>query len=756
MNRLNSINRINRLNGPPKQGGQSWSSYWKPLSLFFLDGTIIEDEGSYYFKDASTNGRNFLITGYDFVVRVGFPYKSKATISAPAGDAVLIAADINNFLYDAGGTPNEIPVVSLFQDIDYEHTIFCQHSPQILNENGSELFEPRVLSVFMAADTLSASDLIKAQVEFDVPTEVTTNVRWVSKAGNDSTGNGSKANPWLTFAKADASATAGDTVYIKTGVYDESSGALPGTFYATKGLKYNAIGGVIMTSTGANYVMYTAGAVTYEFKGIIFDAEAGKNVGINCYAPNVSNSTFERCLIKRYSQTAYAGAVTHTTSFKNCVVIGNAAEGTQKFVVGINTLDTCLINNSTIWAYANNSFLNVRVAENKFTLCDIRNEITIVGGEFNHASQGFSDANSSVASNIDCKYATFTHHDVTGVTPLSINCSQNASTTAIVSYCNFTSTVNKANGRFVILKGATTIERNICNDTNTELFFPLQSGGGVSKMNYNYIHTNSYAGTAASIGGESSTSDTNNNSEFIGNRIIGMWADHPAVASISHLALITSGINIDIKYNHISHGNLGLVVKTNAQAYTSKGIQYNKIEETTIGIYIRGCTGINVYGNTVKRSGATYGNNVSYGIYADENSAAAGDQFSENIIMKNNIIDIDVAVGDLIGMDAHAAANGCVIEYSVLSGGARLILAGVTAYDTLAAAQAAGWAADCQVTDPGLVNMIPATPITIGEDLGTNYDDGIDVASTWGSSATLPSITTKQQEAAWQVGAYVQ
>ena len=60
----------------------------------------------------------------------GFPYKSAATISAPVGDAVLIAADINNFLYDAGGTPNEIAVVSLFQNIDYEDKLFCRHREQ--------------------------------------------------------------------------------------------------------------------------------------------------------------------------------------------------------------------------------------------------------------------------------------------------------------------------------------------------------------------------------------------------------------------------------------------------------------------------------------------------------------------------------------------------------------------------------------------------------------------------------------------------
>jgi hypothetical protein len=88
-------------------------------ALFYLDGQIIESSGSYYFKDRTSNARNFLITGYDWADRVikGLPYKTAATISAPAGDAALIAADHNSYWY-TDGTPNQIPVVSLFQDND--------------------------------------------------------------------------------------------------------------------------------------------------------------------------------------------------------------------------------------------------------------------------------------------------------------------------------------------------------------------------------------------------------------------------------------------------------------------------------------------------------------------------------------------------------------------------------------------------------------------------------------------------------------
>lgn len=45
MNRLNSLNRINRLNGPPKQGGVSWSSYWTTRGVTpGADATLITTE----------------------------------------------------------------------------------------------------------------------------------------------------------------------------------------------------------------------------------------------------------------------------------------------------------------------------------------------------------------------------------------------------------------------------------------------------------------------------------------------------------------------------------------------------------------------------------------------------------------------------------------------------------------------------------------------------------------------------------------
>lgn len=55
----------------------------KQKALFWLDGRFMLIGSDYYFIDRLGN-RNFLITGFDFEIAKGFPYKSAATISAPA------------------------------------------------------------------------------------------------------------------------------------------------------------------------------------------------------------------------------------------------------------------------------------------------------------------------------------------------------------------------------------------------------------------------------------------------------------------------------------------------------------------------------------------------------------------------------------------------------------------------------------------------------------------------------------------------
>ena len=172
-------------------------------ALVWLDGTIEYYNGNYYFNDTSGNGRDFLITGYDFEESwvLGMPYKSAATISAPVGDATLIDADTNYYLYDNGGNPNQISVVSLFQNVDYSNKIFCRHIAQQLNSNGVETYEPRVVDFTVYSSVRSGIPLTDCNTYFSVPSK-NGSAKWIDPLnGNDATGNGSEANPYKTHSK---------------------------------------------------------------------------------------------------------------------------------------------------------------------------------------------------------------------------------------------------------------------------------------------------------------------------------------------------------------------------------------------------------------------------------------------------------------------------------------------------------------------------------------------------------------------------
>lgn len=88
-----------------------------------------------------------------------------------------------------------------------------------------------------------------------------------------------------------------------------------------------------------------------------------------------------------------------------------------------------------------------------------------------------------------------------------------------------------------------------------------------------------------------------------------------------------------------------------------------------------------------------------------------------------------------------------------------MIQGGDTAYSNLATAQAASLLLECLNSNPNIISISdlwPTIPIEIGEDLGTDYDDGLDIMTNWGSSTTVPSVVTKQQSGTWQIGAYIQ
>lgn len=300
-------------------------------TILLLDGSIHEDSGNYYLTDKSGNNRHFLITDYDWSDRSvkGFPYKSAATISAPPSDSVLQAEDINNFFYDSGGTPNQIPVVSLFQDIDYEHKLFCKHAGQVLDGiTGVELSEPCVKQIVLYNSLKIGSDLDKCNVYFNVP-GIVNGAAWVAENGNDITGDGSHSKPYATLDQAKT--TAVDTIYVKTGNIDM------GATYHSQNKAIIGTGFVNLTNLPGGFCILAG----RDIKGLIVDRA---DSAYPFYFDTNLDISMERCLIRNYNQMVQTGVRSGELIVKNCIgLLGDSTKDIFYTKKQYLTIDTCFI-----------------------------------------------------------------------------------------------------------------------------------------------------------------------------------------------------------------------------------------------------------------------------------------------------------------------------------------------------------------------------------------------------------------------------
>jgi len=733
---------------------------FKSDALVWLDGTI---SGNNFVDKIS--GKLFPITGKDFDANwtKGFPYKSAATISAPVGDATLIAADLNSYWYTAG-TPNQIPVVSLFQDVDYEHKFFCRHSPQVTDSNGVETFEPRVSDIVIYSTVKTSTDLVKCQTYFGVPTEDLTAL-WVASGGSDATGTGTKAKPYQTIQAGNNVGTSGKTVYVKgNGTFREQQNGASLYLFLSKSITFISLGHNTIVANSAIRKVYVNSGDNI-LKGFVLDGENTAGDLFNFAAANIKTTTLDKCLLKNVpTQYLYSTGANDNIILKNCVIAANSA-GTQINSMSCSLIDTCyLLNISTYLNTIDCIFIN-----NKVPTCNKTNILLLYGvglnaygNDLNYKTNSLSQlANYTVAKTITIKYNKFHQSDTataggTGVYftgTITFKCSNN----------KFESTITSALSSISYFIRSTSNGQEIKNNsflskTQSE-FQHINAVGAASLIQNNWSKSNSIIGIQLGLGAEVASAGLNDNSIVINNRLIGYKVDYPDVVGATiHQMFVSSGINIKIAYNHNSHSCIGLVVKTDStsRTYTSEGVYYNLFEECRNGIGIGGVVGINIFNNVIKRSSYAYSEPIVGQIMAIENTAIVGNQYCSNIVIKNNIIISQLANDKLLYFET-GSESGCIAQNNVLIG-TILLTAGLTNYTDLATAQAAGKLLGCIVSDPLLdANLIPSSPIVIGENLGVNYKDALDITTTWGSETTTPGIVTKKQPAAgnWQVGAYV-
>jgi len=721
-------------------------------ALFWLDGVIVTEGENKYFRDRTANDRKFLISDYDFDSTwvAGFPYKSAATISAPAADADLIAADINNYLYDSGGTPNKIPVVSLFQDIDYEHKIFSRHYAQVVDVNGVETNEPRVLDIVMYNSVRKGTPLSLCQTYFSAPTEDLT-AKWVTKSGNDTTGDGSKANPWLTLGKANASATDGDVVYVKTGSYSENSSGSYNLFIS-KALTINSLGLTYIkgASTDVN-VVYLSGAISTTLDGFIVDGAGSFTKGIYSLGSGGTNAA-KRC--KFIGVTGDAIDMRNEFSFENCI--------TNRPLRIRPTGTTATIKGGYFYGnIAASVLLNVydgTGADIKYNKTTAYGTIALIypnAGTIN-ISHNYFDVSLNTSGQLVRSGTTITSTVAFERNIIVSNGIHTADIFEIDTAPTVTLTIKHNN---ILLSGASNgIDVfDIDGQVNPLIEFnkiTTESVNPVSAINIttdvitapivrnNYISNKSTGGYIIKVGVEETDANDDKITPQIYNNHIRGANYYAATTGNVHSIFVGFNKNAKVYHNKIDGGLIGVVMKHGGGAYSEGGVFYNLLNNCRIGILPKGVVNMPIYGNTINAGNISNSRGISSETQSPEMSG---------LLLKNNIITGDSST--FIAINIHdGGETGLVSDNNVIYAPNGVVGSYQGADKSWSEWQALGLDVSSQNTNPSLAELIPDTAIEIGADLGINYDDGLDITTFFGET---PAIVTKQQAETWQVGAFV-
>lgn len=702
-------------------------------TLFWLDGTLSGN----VFLDKSGNGRNFTITDKDFTTNY-FPYKSAATISAPVNDAVLIAADINNFLYDSGGDPNEIPVTSFFQNIDYEDKLFCRHVAQAVDGNGVETQEPYVTDIVLYSSVLTGSDLSTANSFYGVPTEETGAVKWVDPvSGNDTTGDGSKLLPWRTLPKS-TSADIGDTIYVKSGAT-----VLGAIWDNRKVLHHKFIG---FNQTSGNYIYVSDGSM----EGLNMN---GTGLTRCIFTLAIVTPTFNRCKFLN-SDKPIIGNTTGSFILNTCIITGHTVNAIQGLGPTI-TVNTCLINGTPTAignkaASADVSILNSKISGNGI-LGQIAggataelNDVTIKGSTL--------ISTSGLITTYDYNDANLSYNDITVAGSLLEASIATPSVSNVIIEGNTTTSTGTAlirphNKNLIVRNDKITYNAasgNMINHTATDSVTTSITGNSLVTLD---------GSAPISIGDGTFAIQHKITGEIANNRIIG----YDSIPN-SHGTSIWANKGIAVHHNFMSGWHLNIVLKGGNSDYSTNPIYSNIIMDGSITM--RGVSNVPIYGNTFINIDQIY---TAVAMSTDELANE-----SLNIQLKNNIFinGFDDSESKLIAVQDNSTL---VSDYNLFynNNAGKIVLIGA-AIKSFAEWQALGYDANSKLlTETQLTELftdidnddfsLPAgsEAIGAGEILAAAYDDGLDDSTDWGDLDTLPVIVTKQQTVPWDAGAYV-
>lgn len=667
-----------------------------------------------------------IVSGTDTIILIGSDTVKLTNVDWPIDSgyiplrtvATFKMKSINNTV-DTGFWNHDVPPCVTYQDIDYSHQTFFKIDDQELNADSTEKAETRITECAIYSIAQTGTNLTTLNTWFAVPTENAT-AKWVSKTGSDVTGNGSKANPWLTIEKAYKTVTTGTTLYIKSGEYTESYGGGINYIFMDRAITctFSGLGRVRITNAGdATFVIRVIAGFIFTFNRIIINASGvanafstytGTSLTLNLNNIRVDGSTLRAC----------NGLINDNYIITNCV-----------FNKGIYTTGLCSVNGSIVSGVVQNATtFNYNKTTNVY-LSITTSSITNI----NYNSFIFdTPLNAGVNSNNITLYSSGALTIKYNLFSMPINASQNC--VAQINITNTTTPVIEYN-RFITLT------------TNAVYNLSVSATNVIGKVifRYNYIKSNSTSSVSISIGNETTEEAKLNTSEIYGNYMIGSLYDYPSTASTCHGYLLNAGVNMVFKNNYVSYCGLALAIKTGkGNTYTSNGVWSNIFANNGRDIYARKIKGLSINNNTFY--------NYAAGIYIDDFDG----YYSENVLI-NNCLFYSTRSSYSVLMDQHSADNGCKIYNSILPIATYSMYIETPLSLTFVQAVATNYFIDClnqNITFVSSTELWPIPAITGGADLGTNYQYALATSTTWGSATQVPTIVLKNQGTIWDIGAY--
>jgi hypothetical protein len=416
---------------------------------------------------------------------------------------------------------------------------------------------------------------------------------YVTKAGNDSTGDGSIGKPWLTLSKAFSVATAGKSIGVGDGVYQENTSS---TGYWSISLSLadwltvmpikGAAGNVtVEASSGTLHNTLIAGTSSHlRFKYITFGVLAGTRY---CFRFNVgaNNIDFQFCTFSHTTNYALVHAETGTASLTNI------------------TFENCTFTSTGTYAGVSIQQTGAGTCSFVFTNCT-------------HTASG---GNTLWLGSVGSVTMNGCSHTLTGSTSPCIFITALAGTLTLVN-----TTVNCAaggGGGYAIrgdIAGCTVNLTNVTvNQTGASDGVNL-NGGTITISGGTFTQTNNYKCLCLGVDGTSGNATTISVSGLTCNKAGGTI--HAVAIGAGCTGTVT---NLTVP---TPTGDYGLVIKENANV----SLTYSHIDSgTAAALYLKGATSPVVTNNTL--------NGISGGVALQMAVGDTGDKTSGANIQNNNL-----------------------------------------------------------------------------------------------------------------------